>query len=456
MMTTIAPATVLIALGLAACAVSLLMWKRRARSQEDRTRQRKIDPGFAEEWAPVSFQYPEIAAFEHDVDHFPPRPYRPFKPGTYHVTMGIRNMNWNDWIELDSQFLEWHRIRSERITARGSQLIHVLPDRPIVRGAQPAAEELVQELSEFLVRRYPSMYSVTRDESVDGWNGAGKVTTVTILPTKETYDVSVEPMRVAALLIPDDLAILIKGQDGQYYLQGGAIIVPGTWRLKDKIGMPLDEIHITGEVPYYKEKLQLSMNRFFSRLPVDKPVVRNNWFFQAVLPRDVADPHDPEELGWYKSVMGSEDDFVHVPSSYLLEMEALAKEKTGKQHPAQAYDAEKPQATTTKQQKCKAGADNETPSPVLPITVDRIRLRSERQTLRRLPRTGAIVFTVRTYKTPLEQLAREPGMAARLAAALQGVKEGAPETYSRMLSMKGLEKVLLDYLDARATLEGAL
>lgn len=58
----------------------------------------------------------------------------------------------------------------------------------------------MQELSEFLIRRYPSIYSVTRDGSADGWNGAGKVVTITILPTKETYDVTAEPMRVAAML----------------------------------------------------------------------------------------------------------------------------------------------------------------------------------------------------------------------------------------------------------------
>lgn len=171
------------------------------------------------------------------------------------------------------------------------------------------------------------------------------------------------------------------------------------------------------------------MNRFFSRLPVDKPVVRNNWFFQAVLPRDAADPHDPEELGWYKSVMGSEDDLVHVPSSYLLEMEALAKENKGEKFDV-IEKTDLPRATTTKQQRCKAGAADGAPSPLLPITADRVHLRSERQTLRRLPRSGAIVFTVRTYKTPLEQLAREPGMAARLATALRGVKEGAPDTYA--------------------------
>jgi hypothetical protein len=50
-----------------------------------------------------------------------------------------------------------------------------------------------------------------------------------------------------------------------------------------------------------------------------------------------------------------------------------------------------------------------------------MRLRVERQTLRRLPRSGAIVFTIRVYMTPLAELG--PGEAGRLAAAIRGVKE---------------------------------
>jgi len=50
-----------------------------------------------------------------------------------------------------------------------------------------------------------------------------------------------------------------------------------------------------------------------------------------------------------------------------------------------------------------------------------MRLRVERQTLRRLPRSGAIVFTIRVYLTPLAELG--PGEAGRLAAAIRGVKE---------------------------------
>jgi hypothetical protein len=61
-----------------------------------------------------------------------------------------------------------------------------------------------------------------------------------------------------------------------------------------------------------------------------------------------------------------------------------------------------------------------TPGPPKPLP-ERMRLRVERQTLRRLPRTGAIVFTIRVYLTQFRDLG--PGEAGRLAAAMRGMKE---------------------------------
>jgi hypothetical protein len=46
-------------------------------------------------------------------------------------------------------------------------------------------------------------------------------------------------------------------------------------------------------------------------------------------------------------------------------------------------------------------------------------LRSERQTLRRLPRTGAIVFTIRVQRAPLGVLRDRPDLAARMLATTQ-------------------------------------
>lgn len=45
-------------------------------------------------------------------------------------------------------------------------------------------------------------------------------------------------------------------------------------------------------------------------------------------------------------------------------------------------------------------------------------LRSERQTLRRLPRTDAILFTLRTQQVPLAVVAERPDVAHRMAAAI--------------------------------------
>lgn len=63
----------------------------------------------------------------------------------------------------------------------------------------------MQDLAEFLVRRYPSLYKATRHEkgewSTDGWDGAGKVKEITLLPLVVTYDLEVEdPLKVANLL----------------------------------------------------------------------------------------------------------------------------------------------------------------------------------------------------------------------------------------------------------------
>lgn len=67
-----------------------------------------------------------------------------------------------------------------------------------------SARELVYELSEYLSRRYPDTYSVTRhDPEVGdfGWYGEGQVKEVTILPLSVTYSLDEEdPMKVSSLL----------------------------------------------------------------------------------------------------------------------------------------------------------------------------------------------------------------------------------------------------------------
>jgi hypothetical protein len=83
-----------------------------------------------------------------------------------------------------------------------------------------------------------------------------------------------DPMQISARLVQDDLAIMFEKEDGQYYLLAGAILLAGFWKLEDKLGMPLSEIHTSGSVPGFKEKLEKGMMNFFRRVQPNGPVQR--------------------------------------------------------------------------------------------------------------------------------------------------------------------------------------
>ncbi|KAH7884044.1 hypothetical protein F5I97DRAFT_1813849 [Phlebopus sp. FC_14] len=358
--------------------------------------------------------------------------------------MGIRTMPWNEWMELDSSFSRYQRIRAFRVRKCGDTVLRVLPPRDDeavkVAGGADAAKELLYELAEYLHRRYPSSFRVSRfpasstAPSVGGiplaWDGEMPIKTIEVIETGSRYDLGVleslnsvgmgeEALRIANELVQDDIAIMVEGSDGKYYFQAGLICVPGFWRMRDKIGMPLDDIHTSGDVPRFKEKLQLSMNRFFKRLPLDKPVIRNNYSVQVVKPSN--DPKmdddsfgieetlsdlDPDELSWSVSLNGPEDDFAHGRGHGTREVSFLS-----------------------------------------PST---LRLRSERQTLRRLPRTGAVIFGIRTYQFKVEELAQELGVPGRLASAVRSW----PDDVAFYKGRRRYRDILLGYLDECAERQG--
>lgn len=88
----------------------------------------------------------------------------------------------------------------------------------------------------------------------------------------------------------------------------------------------------------------------------------------------------------------------------------------------------------------------ELPQPITPADLaDRLWMRSERQTLRRLPQSGAVLFTIRIRQCTLAQLCEQPDAAKRLLLQLQTMPP-ALRVY------KGLEQVndmLCNYLANR-------
>ncbi|KAI1793029.1 hypothetical protein LXA43DRAFT_304457 [Ganoderma leucocontextum] len=384
------------------------------------------------EWPPVKFDYPRVVPSATPFSTLKPIPYRPFRWGEYHVTMGIRNMLWDEWIELDRDFAQTHRVCEHRIRTRGEKLVQVHPAQPgVVESGHAAAEELLYELAEYLSRRHPDVYRVTRhpvstQEDENGWYGEGRIKTITIVPFQETHDLEKEePLKAARSLIQEDFTIMLEGSDGRYYLQAGAVCIAGSWRLDDKMGMPLEDIHTSGHVPKYKDKLQMSMERYFRRMSVDKPIVRNNYAFQIVAPpemRGSAPPPgslldvDPEELAWAVTMNGDEE-----TSQY----------ERGRHINDQYEDDAVPALLPLRLAKVETPATSET-----------LYLRTERQTLRRLPRTGAIVFTIRVYQTRLDELVKEPGVPGRIASAIRSWPEDVAKYKTR-----GAYESILPYLD---------
>lgn len=72
--------------------------------------------------------------------------------------------------------------------------------------------------------------------------------------------------------------------------------------------MPLSEIHTSGDVPQYKEKLEKGMLNMFKRLQPEKPVLRNNYFIQV-----------DDNLAWSESLGSEDEDGINWASAEKIE-----------------------------------------------------------------------------------------------------------------------------------------
>ena len=167
------------------------------------------------------------------------------------------------------------------------------------------------------------------------------------------------PLLAASLMVQEDLVLMRRGEDG-WRLAAASLCFPSSWTLAEKFGRPLDEIH--GPVPGFGAGTRPAelIARMFDNLRLDRPVERMNWSLQA-------------------------DAELHKPMSEL-EREELAAAKSA-----------------------RFGA---TP-------VETAFIRVERQTLRKLPVSGDVLFTIRIFVDPMVALARHPDRAA-LARSLAG------------------------------------
>lgn len=170
------------------------------------------------------------------------------------------------------------------------------------------------------------------------------------------------PLVTASRLVQEDLVIMRKGESG-WRLSAASLCFPSSWSLAEKFGRALDDIH--EPVPGFGRGTRAAalIERIFDNMKADQPVERANWSLQ----------HD----------------------------EAL-------HHPE------------TKRER-DAGADHH--GPHMAEIADTF-IRVERQTLRKLPVSGDVLFTIRIHLDPMAVLARHPDrrrLAASLARQLGGL-----------------------------------
>ena len=298
--------------------------------------------------------------------------------------MGLRTIQPQDWIELDNQYPKYHADKAARIAERRDKCIMVAPE------AAAAAVELLEELVSYLPARYPSLFRRTENGIDNLWSGESfdiSSLTSTGGSSQPTVDQGKKALEISARLIQDDLILMVERPDGQYYLLAGAALLPGFWRLTQKFGMSLLELHTSGSVPQYREKLHRGMYNLFRRLKPEQMVGRNNYFIQV-----------DDSLAWSWSI-GPEDGEGEISWSM----------------------AEKNKA------------------------VEHHYFRSERQTLRRLPKTGAVCFTIRTYFEPITKIAEEEYVPGRLASAVRSWGEDV----GRYKGVERYGEVLLEFLDGK-------
>ena len=145
-----------------------------------------------------------------------------------------------------------------------------------------------------------------------------------------------------------------------WWLAAGSVAFPSRWSLKEKFNQPMDIIH--APVPFYKEQIQTAVNNFFNQMPRDEIYSRRNWslYDNSFLRHDGTEQPNKVSLKNIDSVNAGE----------------------------------------------------------------RLWLRVERQTIRKLKKTGAILFTIRIHLRQLKHIVSFDGIASRLSKALSALPPG--------------------------------
>tara|TARA_B100001057_G_scaffold260205_1_gene260397 strand:+ start:2133 stop:2987 length:855 start_codon:yes stop_codon:yes gene_type:complete len=275
--------------------------------------------------------------------------------------MGIISLNLDEWLEPDEYY---YRELLEKEALLANQNYEVFQSK---KGSQLAQQEVLDLIIDYMNTFHSELVRIDGDKIfIDGIKRN--------FSRKEFAEI---PLNLAGRLVQEDLCLMAPGDTG-YTLEAASLCFPSRWRLIDKIGKRMVDIH--SPVPDYEDKLARPVDRFFDKLDINKPVWRVNWSLTD----------DPD---LYQPIRKTSTDYSRSINSK------------------------------------NAG--------------DLIFLRCERQTLRRLPNTGWILFSIKTYVDKVSALAVQPEALVDLAHSVKNMSADMQQ-YKNIAPYR---KQLLEYLD---------
>jgi len=192
-----------------------------------------------------------------------------------------------------------------------------------------------------------------------------------------------DPLLTLSLIVQEDITLLHRDVAGVYRLAAGCVCFPSHWSLRDKMGMSVQEIH--QPVPELNARIGGKIDTLMDRLSPERPLGRIN-FLINFNPR----------LSQFPAVEALSP---HVPLK-------LTRENIG----------------------------------------DILWLRNERETLSKLPKSGDIIFTLKTYQTQLREV--PPATAKKLADMHRELPDRYRDEYRKLSPDE--HEMLIEYLESRA------
>ncbi|KAK5128535.1 hypothetical protein LTR85_003206 [Meristemomyces frigidus] len=284
----------------------------------------------------------------------------------------------SELVEVDNTFKDRMEIRRS-----------ILNDHPeATKQCNKVAEAAVLEhydwmVSTYLPRRFPTIYKPTSTAAGPQLYNCVSKTSIPIRPASPMAALDALGEHVDTdflILLPSSTAV-----DGSpiYHLEAFVTCFPAGFSTREKCGNPLAAIH--KPVPGYEAKLEKSMDRFFAKLEVGRGVKRANWSIST----------NDKLYSEGGNHMYAEDEKVDKPVEN-----------------AKTLDVNSP------------NLDEDVERQKREVVVEDCRLRCERQTLHRLPKTKALVFSFKTYMYKLSEVKAE-GSGPELAAAIDGLAQGS-------------------------------